>query len=236
MSKFFVEIKNRIFLLFTSWLSLFFVFYGYKYLCVLIIVFLNCDFSNQILKYFIFTSVQELFVLYINLSMFFTQLLFYYIIFYHFICFFSWGMFKFEYFFLKKYFFITMFLGICSALFFQIILLPAILNFFFKYQMAGPFGLFFEAKLSEFLTFYQVTFKNCFVVFQICGALVLLASYFNFTSKFLKKMRKILYLFLLVFSTALTPPDVYSQLIIFVFSIICLESFIFCQFLKKNIG
>ena len=236
MLKFINEIKNRIFLLLSSWLSLFFVFYYYKSVCVLLIIFSNYNISNQILNYFIFTSVQEVFVIYINFILFLTQYIVYYVIFYHLICYFSWGLFKFEYKQLKRLFTLSMFLGAYSFLFFQFIIMPAILHFFLSFHMKIAIGLFFEAKLSEFLIFYKMTFKNCFLIFQFCGLLILLTNYFNFTSKLLKITRKPLYLILLIFSTILTPPDVYSQLLSFFLFVCCFELFVLNKFLNVNLS
>ena len=225
------EIKNRFFLFFLSCLSLFFVFYYYKLVCILLLVF-----SNQVLNYFIFTSVQEIFITYVNLCIFLTQYISYYLIFYHFVCFFSWGLFKFEYNLLKKSFILSVFLGACSVIFLQVVLLPAILQFFLSFQSNISVNMFFEAKLSEFLTFYETTFKNCFIIFQFCGALILLTNYCNFTNKFLKTTRKPLYLILLILSTTLTPPDVYSQLLSFFLFVCCFELFVMNKFLKVNLA
>jgi len=235
MFKFFIEIKNRIFLLFLSWLSTFLAFYWYKLTSVLLLVFLNYNFSNEVLNYFIFTSVQEMFIIYINLCASLTQYIFYYLLFYHSVCYFSWGMFKFEYIALKNAFFFSLFISLCSLIFFQLILMPAMLNFFLSFQMKNTFGLFFEAKLSEFVLFYSTTFKSCFLTFQFCCVLVLLTNYITLTNKVLKFLRKFLYLAMLFLSTLLTPPDVYSQLISFLCFISCFEFFVFKNFLKTKL-
>ena len=233
MIKFVVEIKNRSFLLFLSWLSLFLVFYYYKLICVLLIVFLNSEFLNQTIHYFIFTSVSEMFIIYINLCIFLTQSIFMYIVLYHLICYVAGGLFKKEYLMLKRFFFLSWLLAIQSLLFFQCILMPTILNFFLSFHITSEISLFFEAKVSEFLTFYQLSFINCFSSFQFCGFLILLTTYFDLTNFFLKKTRRFLYFVLLIFSTLLTPPDLYSQLISFSFFVLCFELFVFKKFLKK---
>ena len=78
MVKAFIEIKNRIILFSVTSLSVFFLVYYYKTFLLVLTLTSNPIFTNDILKYFIFTSISELFSIYITLTFFITrQILFY---------------------------------------------------------------------------------------------------------------------------------------------------------------
>ena len=193
------------------------------------------ELSNEILNYFIFTSITELFSIYIKLCIFLTNhICFYFIFLYHIICFLAPGLYIIEYKFLKNFFFISIFLGILSIFFFYNLLIPTLFNFFLSFQKnyIENMNLYFEAKISDYVIFYKDIYFSCFFSFQICVILVFVASYFSQKIKLLKIVRKFFYILLLFFSTVLTPPDIFSQIFMFFSLILCFEGFIFINIFK----
>ena len=235
MTKFFVEIRNRLILIFITCLNIFFVIYYYKSYLLSLILLTNNVFSMEILDYFIFTSITEIFLVYFQLAFFFTTHIFYFIILYHLISFLSYGLYKIEYNYLKFIFFVSMFLEFVSILFCNIILIPVLLNFFlsFKNYSLQNINFYFEAKIIDYFQFYFNAQTSSFFGFQCCVFLILFSNYLSNNIKILKNFRKLLYLILLCFSTLVTPPDVFSQLFLFFNLLLGFEILIFLNIFKK---
>ena len=237
MIKTFIEIKNRIVLLSITFISVFCITYSYKILFLMLTLITNPALSNDVLKYFIFTSITELFTIYITLTFFITQQILLYVFFYHCICFLSLGLYKKEYSYLKYIFYISLILNILSNIFFFNSIIPVLSMFLLSFQQYSlqAISFYFEAKISDYLIFFMELYSNCFFSFQ-CGIIIILIS--NSISKkliFLKNFRKYVYLLLLTISTLTTPPDIFSQLILFNIFIIGFEIQILYNILKKNV-
>jgi Sec-independent protein secretion pathway component TatC len=236
MVKTFIEIKNRIIFFSVTFLSVFFITYSYKTFLLVLTLTSNPTFSNDILKYFIFTSISELFSNYITLTFFITRQILFYIFIYHSICFFSSGLYKIEYLYLKYIFFLSLSLNILSIFFFFSVLIPMLSFFFLSFQEYSlqSISFYFEAKISDYLMFFIELYSNCFFSFQCCILIILLSDFTTKNVKLLKVIRKYIYLLILILSTLTTPPDILSQLLLFNVLIVLLEIQIFYKILKKN--
>mgnify|MGYP003449326516 FL=1 len=100
---YYLEIKNRIILLFITWLFTIFVCYLYKEVILFFIlnsthvfVFTSTIENQNLSHYFIFTDVTEIFYVYLNLILFISNQIFFFSFFYHFLMFLSPGLYKFE--------------------------------------------------------------------------------------------------------------------------------------------
>src|SRR5210317_1688135 len=91
--KYYVEIKNRCFLLSTCWIFTLLTCYFYKE----VILFILINSSNYVEQYFIFTDISEIFYVYLQLTLFVTNQVTLLMILYHGIIFLSSGLYKFEY-------------------------------------------------------------------------------------------------------------------------------------------
>ena len=104
MSKYFLEIKNRLILLLITWFSTVLISYFYKETLLFIIIEPNTFISVNgplTLFYFIFTDVTEVLSVYLKLVTFLSfQILFFYVV-YHFFCFLSPALFHLEYLYCK---------------------------------------------------------------------------------------------------------------------------------------
>lgn len=236
MIKAFIEIKNRTILFNVTFLSIFCVTYYYKTLFLIITLISNPVLSEDVLKYFIFTSITELFSIYIKLTLYITQHILLYVFFYHFICFLSSGLYKTEYLYLKYIFFLSFVLNIISLIFFFNLIIPILSIFLLSFQEYSlqSINFYFEAKISDYLIFYIELYSNCFFSFQCFLLIIILSNQMSNNIKLLKVSRKYMYLLILLLSTLTTPPDILSQLCLFIILIAGFETQIFYNLIKKN--
>ena len=237
MNEAYLEIKNRLILLIITLLSAFSIVSYYKFFILILIIISNPVLSNEILHYFIFTSITELFLIYILLSFFITKQITYFIILYHIICFLSAGLYRTEFIYLKYLFFICLLLAILCWSFFNKILIPIVSNFFLSFQedTRPSINFYFEAKIYDYLRFFTEFYFDCFFSFQLCVSLILFANFISHNIKLLKIIRKFFYLLILLFSTLMTPPDVFSQIFLFLGFVLGFETLIFLNVFKKNL-
>lgn len=219
MLKYFLEIKNRVFLLVVTCLSTLFICYLYKETVLFLLVKPNSFIisNNLAIFYFIFTNVTEIFLVYIQLIQFVCFQVFFLYLIYHCFTFLNLAMFKLESYYLKTFISFSLFICVCSIFLTNFILVPATWKFFLSFQetVSSKFvQLHFEAKLNEFLTFYILIYYLCIFYCQVFTVLFFFFNYVNNKTKVIKKFRKLYYYFFFVFSTLVSPPDVFSQIFI----------------------
>lgn len=234
MSKYILEIKNRIILLSITWFFIVCISYLYKetllFLFIESEIFINNEFK---VYYFIFTDVIEVFSVYVRLIVFFSlQILFTYTI-YHVFIFLSPGLFIVEYYYLNYIVKTVLTIWFFSIMISKYFLIPTMWNFFITFQNASYLNLHFEAKLSEYLNFY-IQFYYIFIIYcQIFTVLFFFFNYINANSSLIKKFRKLYYYFLVLFSTMVSPPEILSQIFVSFTLIFCYEMFIFGVLFKS---
>ena len=228
--QYYLEIKNRILLLILMWFFTIFVCYFYKELLLFLCI-TKINLLNNVFFYFIFTDVKEVFSVYFKLIFFISQQIFIFYFVFHIMAFISLGLYKFEYNYLKRIYFIIIFFYIFLYFFINQILLPVTWNFFLSFQSL-TFNLYFEAKLNEYIDFYIYIY--CFFIFN-CQFFVFLIFFFesNVTNlKLIKKFRKFFHYFFIFFSTCITPPDIFSQILLSFFFVLVYELIIILKFIK----
>lgn len=238
--KYYLEIKNRIILLFVTWLFTLFMCYLYKEVLLFFILnsthFFQSTFENQReYNYFIFTDVTEVFYVYIDLVLFISNQVILFSFFYHFLMFLSPSLYKFEY--NNLYFFIriSFFMFSVSIVVLNVFLLPLSWNFFLNFQKndLNLIPVFFEAKISEYLIYYINLYSLCLLNGQFSLCMLVYINSFSKTVVEIKKLRKIFYFLFFVLSTLVTPPDVISQLCLSFFLIFIYETIIFFKFIVR---
>jgi len=144
-------------------------------------------------------------------------------------------MYRTEYAHIKFIFLISLVLAILSSSFFNKILMPIVSRFFlsFQNQTAQSMPFYFEAKIYDYLIFITEISISCFFIFQLCVVLLILSYYISNNVKLLKITRKIFYLLFLVVSTAVTPPDIFSQLCLYCLVLLVFETQNFLNIFKK---
>lgn len=238
MLKYFLEIKNRFFLLIFTCISTLFVCYLYKETLLFLLVKSNKFFniSSSTKFYFIFTNVTEIFLVYIQLITFLSFQVFFVFFIHHSFTFLKLAMFRIESYYLKVFLKFSLIIWIFSIFLTNFFLVPISWNFFLSFQdiISSKFiKLHFEAKLNEYLTFYILIYYLCVFYCQIFTILFFFLNYARNKTKVIKKFRKLYYYFFVIFSTLISPPDVFSQIFISGVVIFIYELVVF-SFLLKN--
>lgn len=237
MKNYFIEIKNRFILLFFLIISVLIVSYCYKEIVLFLIIkpslVTNVNFG---LYYFIFTDVTEVFAVYINVILFLLVQISIVFLLYHFFTFLSFALFE------KEYLFTTKLLKICfntwglSIFMSSFIIIPFSWDFFFTFQNLVSYKfipLYFEPKISEYLNFCVSIYSITLFYFLIFSVLFFMVSYFNNDINRLKQFRKLYYYSFVIFSTIVTPPDIFNQLFFSFMLIFCFELFTMTFIVKK---
>lgn len=234
MKTYLLEIRNRLILTFLTWLSIVFISYLYKETLLFLILQPNRLFKSNTdfySFYFIFTNVTELFSVYIQLIIFVSsQIAFIYFIYYHCFNFLSLALFEWEYYLIFLFLKLSFIILCCSVVLTNYIIVPLTWDFFFSFQKLAYdqfISLHFEAKLNEYLDFYISLYSLCIFYCQIFTIIIFFFNFINSNFSTIKKFRKLYYYIFVLFSTAVSPPDVISQVAISLFLILSFEILIF---------
>ena len=236
---FFLEIKNRAIINSISLFFIIFQMYSYKHTLLFYVIKPNITSSHKTNFYFICTNVTEGFISYWQIVLNYWIQLFFIFTILHFFLFFLPGLYQSEknlilYCFLVYFIFIFIFIFIYNRF-----VLPFSWSFFNnilditanndKLSQQKILHLFFEIKINEYLNFYFTLYYISLVfthlLFIVSFKLNIL--YKNSSFKNIKNYRKKLYFLFFVFSTLITPPDIFSQIIIAFILIFLLELIIF---------
>ena len=142
------EIKNRLFLVFLFYIIFFVFLYYYKNFILKLNILSNSELCNH---YFIFTSITELFSIYIDLIFFISNLILYFQFNYHLICFLTNGLYLTEYLYFKLFFIYSILFEILNFIVYHVFIIPILIKFFLSYQLNNDF--YFEARIYEYLKF-----------------------------------------------------------------------------------
>lgn len=234
IKSYFLEIRNRLFLLSLMWLTVLSVCYSFKEILLYIIIKQSICFKESL--YFIFTDVAEIFYVYLSLTFFIGNQVLLIYFFYHIFLFFSSGLFYSEYSYLVFIFKISLTLFSFSVFLYNTIFFPFCLKFFLSFQNFEGIQwttLYFESKISEYLSFYITFYYVCIFHFQILIILFVIFDFSKTTKKLLKNNRKMFYYFFVFLSTLVTPPDVFSQLFLSICLSFSYEVLVFYFLYKK---
>ena len=235
-----IEIKNRIFISILSWGFLIALTYSYKNT----LLYLYIKPSYSIMKknkdlYFIYTNISELFYTYINMIITTTVPIFFSLIIYQIIMFLKPGLYKYEYKYIITYLKLLSTLLIINFNFFYFFFIPISFNFFFSFQNSlnnsQPVKFFFESKLNEYINFISYLTVFC-ILLSILTSIILYIILVKKTYKnYIRNNRKKIYFIFWTLTTIITPPDVFSQVIIGTIIIIMFEIYILLLIFKDNI-
>lgn len=236
----FKEVRYRIlYLSFSCLLTFFFSYLNITYLIYMFMLpFLNIKKVDSILYQsdFIFTNVSEAFSSYILVSFIVTIYLLLPLILYSCFSFLKSGLTKHE----KNSlaFIINFFLFCCilSIVFTHQIFLPLMLKFFLSFEELVKTNLFtlkLEPKILDFL-YMTVRFVFWFMlVFQMPFSLFFFLNQNLINLNLLEKNRKLFLLTFVIIGGFLSPPDVYTQLLIALPLCLFFEFILFLSYIKK---
>jgi sec-independent protein translocase protein TatC len=237
--KYYLELKNRFFLLVFTWFSVLAICYLYKEIILFILINSSNYFNSLTTKpYFIFTNVSEVFYVYLELIFFISNQTVLLMFFYHTLMFLSLGLYKFE--FIKLRFAFQFFLlawGISVFLLYKFVI-PYSWAFFLSFQQnentTQSISFFFEAKIVEYFNYFTSSYYICLINCQFLALLTLLLTNISEKLNKIKTFRKLFYFVFVIFSTLTTPPDIISQMILSITLISIYEILIFLKYLKIN--
>lgn len=238
MTKYILEIKNRSILLSITCLSTLITSYFYKETLLFLLTqsFVNNYSSYSTSFYFIFTDITEIFSVYLQLVSFVTIQIAFLTIVYHSFIFFSPALFNQEYRNLSLILKTTFIIWFFSLLLSNYFLIPLSWNFFLSFQDLTTVSLHFEAKLNEYLSFYIVLYYLCIFYCQVFSIVFLFLSYINANVVYVKRFRKLYYYLFVVFATLLSPPEIFSQIVISFFVIFVYELLLFLFLLRISLN
>lgn len=233
------EIKNRLTLLFFSFLACWLTSYCYK----TTLLFLSIKNLNNLTEhkflYFISTNITEIVTTYFKLIYANSILLVSSLSLYHLLLFLHPALNVKEYLLAKTYFFKTIFYFSIGFLLLNCHLIPMFWSFFLTFQdtyATHITNIFFENKIEEYINLYLKAHFLLLIINQLFVVFILILNSSRNKIKFLKDSKKVWYLLSIILSTAITPPDVFSQLITFFGFFLFLETLIVFTLFKANIN
>jgi len=216
LNKYFFEIRNRIILISFAWLITVMFAYFNKETLLFLSIKPNLGSFKETPFYFIATNITDIFSVYLSLTYLVGfQLTFIYFLF-HVQDFFVPALYRIERKNLTLSFKLSFILWLLSLLLLNKIILPFCWNFFtsFQNQSIPSVNIFFEIRITEYLSLYVITYYITVLIGQCFLFLFLLLSVLNNKLLFVRNTRKIFYLIFFILATLITPPDVISQLIL----------------------
>lgn len=212
------EVKNRTILVLCTWAAVFITCYDNKE--TMLLSFINLfEFRkiNQATSHYIYTGITELFSSYLSIIFFISNQVFLLSLIYQVLKFVSPGLRLNEYYFLKNRLKLFFLIGIGIIFILNLMILPITLEFFETFShfaQKETIPIFFEARIIEYIDYYKNIYYTIilsfFALFFIGGCL----SLFNLNVGRSTNIRHYLYCLLITTSTVITPPDVFSQLIV----------------------
>ena len=235
--KYYLEIKNRILLVVTTWLSILLVCYYFKEPLLFTFVSSNKYHTDlSVVPYFIFTDVSEVFYVYLDLVLFITNQLTILMLFYHSLMFITLGLYQSEYIQFQSAFKVFIVTWLLSLILLKEVVVPFSWSFFLSFQhtseVSQPVSFFFEARISEYLIYFKNLYYVCLINCQVFALLTFLLKNISDTSGTIKTFRKLFYFVFIIFSTLTTPPDIFSQVFMSCILIMIYELLIFLKYFK----
>jgi len=237
--KYYKEIKNRFILIFCTWIFCLSTCYHYKEPILFLVINSSSLFLNSNEKpYFIFTNITEVFYVYLELVLFISNQVLTIMLIYQILMFLSFGLYQFELKKLKFLFQIFMLAWISSSFLLFSFVVPLTWKFFLSFQGNSInnhlVSFFFEAKLNEYLHYFISLYYVCLINCQFLVLLLIILNSVNNKLKKTKTFRKLFYLIFIIFSTVVTPPDVFSQICISGILIIIYECVVLAKAIKTS--
>jgi len=236
---FITELKNRTLLIVLTWISVMAVSYFYKEVLVFLLVKPNLYVFQQNSLYFIFTNLTDIFSTYLKLIYFVgNQFLFVFVL-YHLFIFLAPGLYFFEYKRYAKLFKTSVALWFFSIFTLNSYILPLSWNFFLSFQTSishSVLTFYLEAKIIEYIDLYINLYYICCLNFQLFVLLIIFLNSIKESLNSIKTFRRFFYFGFFLIATFLTPPDVFSQLLVGTSAVIAFELTIVTVILKLYVS
>lgn len=116
--------------------------------------------------------------------------------------------------------------------------MPFFFNFFFNFQnlcSIKTINIYFENKLEEYINLYFKIWFLLLIINQFLIFFFITIKFIKNKTNFIKQSKKLCYLIFITFSTIITPPDIFSQLLFFSVFILLLEILILIIIFQNNL-
>jgi len=224
------ELKYNFFILLITFLYLFII--SYYFSNQLIYLLIDILIKKDMLKYFIFTNITEIFITNITISIFISTFITFQLSLLLFWIFLSSGLYKYENFKIIKLFLIFFLLNFLIINIILIKIIPNIWYFFLNINFSNHylFNIYFEPKINNYFNFLFISFIYLFIIFIYFFIFYYIIFNNIFKIKTIINLRKFFYLKFILISSVISPPDFINQLIIFIIFISLFEIYIFLYF------
>lgn len=230
-----LEIKYRVFFSIIAWSFLIFNCYFFKETLLYILITFSLNYSYNGLSYFLITNITEIFMVYLQLSYFIANQITFIFICCQVFAFISTGLYRFEYIYLQNIIITILICWLSFVWVVNFIIFPTSWNFFLQFQnfmLVQNLTFYFEAKISEYWTFYLAIYYLCYIFYQLIVFFWVFLNLFKTNFLIIKKLRKNLHFVFFVLATFVTPPDVAHQIITSICMIILHELLLIYILLK----
>lgn len=231
----FSEIRKRSFYIGLSWICCFLLSYFYQVELMYILAKPFLHFQTK----FIFIDLTEAFYTTLRICISFSILCLIPHCFYQFWSFYIPSRYIFERIYIQKILRVFLFLSFLELGFIYIIMFPKVCEFLMMFEIKQFHTLFtieVSARIQSYLSLVFKFFLVSFFLFQIPFLFVFLYNTQTIQCYSLCKNRKIIFVLSLLASSFISPPDVFSQLLLTLLFILIYEFLIFLGFffLEKN--
>ena len=215
--EFLVELRYRACYLVLGFAFNFLLFYCYS--TELLFLFSKPLVNLTNIDKFIYTSLSDALFVYLKLAFYATSASTLFLLWYHVVTFLSAGLFNYELTRFLNLSLLAFFVFACGLLFFYLIFIPVVLWFFYinSFSALDTIRLAFEARVTDYL---ELVFEFLFLYIFIVQAPVLVSfyAYCRFLTYSIYKRHRVRFLlgclsYVLIFS----PPDIFTQAILFVY-------------------
>nr|AAW67096.1 SecY-independent transporter protein [Phytophthora infestans]AEP41190.1 SecY [Phytophthora infestans]AEP41203.1 SecY [Phytophthora infestans]AEP41205.1 SecY [Phytophthora infestans]AEP41220.1 SecY [Phytophthora infestans] len=221
------ELKYNFIIFLITFFYLFIISYYFSDQLIYLLV--NNLLNKNMLKYFIFTNITEIFITNFLIAIFISTFIVIQLSILLIWFFLSEGLYKFENFlFIKFYIFFIIFnFFIINLIFTNVI--PHIWDFLLNLNFSNLYLLtiYFEPKINNYFDFIFSSFIYIFIIFIYFFLLFFFIFNNIFQLKIIINLRKFFYLKIIILSALITPPDIFNFLLIYILFILIFEIFIY---------
>ena len=218
----FIELKYRIIFSTMTWITTFIICYTYKEIVTFFLLQYNLPTVSEENCYFITTQLAEAFTVHISISIFVANQLTLLLFIYSLLLFFAPGMYQHEISSAVSIVKISFFTWFTLSALFYLFLIPISWSFFLN-SIEDNISVFFEARLLEYSKF----FIGVYYTLNCGGVLMVLALYLVYFDGsqiiYYRKARKVLFFVSFFLAAVITPPDVFSQIVVAIVFLLIME-------------
>nr|AEP40985.1 SecY [Phytophthora brassicae]AEP40986.1 SecY [Phytophthora brassicae]AEP40987.1 SecY [Phytophthora brassicae]AEP40988.1 SecY [Phytophthora brassicae]AEP40989.1 SecY [Phytophthora brassicae] len=221
------ELKYNFFIILITFFYLFLISYYFSDQLIYLLV--HNLLNQNMLKYFIFTNITEIFITNIFIALFiaiFITIQLSFLLIWFFIL---KGLYKFENFIFIKFYVIFIIFNFIIINFIFKNIIPYLWNFLLDLNFTNFYILtiYFEPKINNYFNFIFTSFIYIFIIFIYFFLLFFFFLNNILSIQLLINLRKFFYLKMIIFSALITPSDILNFILIYFLFILIFEIFIY---------